>query len=202
MSKNLIFPFVLIVIFLSSCVKKEKNEELPPSLREHLNFYIDREYWESGGIGCPDLYSDYYLAPTGGNPAATLVIVGSQCRTRGRLILILESVYEAGVYHLPEDGLRTLWFDGKASREDTINPVELYEYYPIKGAINITEFTLPVLVREVDSITGEVTVIQNTSGWVEGSFQMTLINDISRSPAGTVRDTVVITNGSFGVITR
>jgi len=128
-----------------------------------------------------------------------LLVSGKDCETSNRMGLIMDSVYSAGVYKFPKDDYNSYFLNRAARNLDTmeIYPPEHYRYYAVEGFVEITQLT-PSSYRA--AISDGQPYKQKINGWIEGTFEMTLINDISLDSNNTQHDTLKITNGKFAAI--
>lgn len=198
------FLLLTIMLVFISCKEEKQDQLLPPELRQKFNCQINGEYWTMKPAGnCDKLYTLYAkdTGTVGNNPPAYLLVSGQDCETSNRMGLIMDRVYTAGVYKFPEDDYNSYFFNRSARDLDTMGifPSEHYRYYAIEGFVEITELTPHSYKEDINPDTGQP-YYHKINGWIEGTFEMTLINDISLDSNNTLHNTLKITNGKFAAI--
>jgi len=187
-------------IFLTAC-KEEPQEKNNAALYEKFTAYINGEFWtEQGGrFNCFPIQTTYVKSPGsyGDNPGGFLRVKGKDCLTSNVMSLILDSVYEKGVYLFKSDDTSSYFFDRESRNLDTMEvfPTEHYSYHAVSGQLIIKEFRTTYY-----DTTSPPQYAQNRPGWIEGTFEMVMVNDISKSPPGTIQDTLHIRDGNFAAI--
>ncbi len=173
---------------LAACNKsKQDDQPLPPALREEFNCYINGEYWERvRGGNCSSIDFKYYQnAAPGGGPAGYLVIRGKNCTDRTTMSIVVDSVFETIDLGQVKEVRGAMYY----------NPRD-YEYpHSVFDSLLNIQLSIDKLEAQTyrDAVFPDGTpYVDVTNGWIEGTFEMTLINDL--------QDTVRITDGNFAAI--
>ncbi len=174
---------------LAACNKnKQDDQPLPPALREEFNCYINGEYWEEKQTGgpCNSIDFKYYKGQApGGDPPGYLIMRGRNCLDRTYISIVLDSAFKPV----------------KFSKFDNINGARFYNPNDYEYPHSVFDSILS-LKLEIDSLLPQkyrdavfpdgTPYVDVTDGWTEGTFEITLMNDL--------QDTVRITNGKFAAI--
>ncbi len=200
--KYLIFV-LLLVTFTVQCKKEKQHQDLPRELREEFNCYLNGEYWtKNPGGNCHQLHARYYEAAgsVGANPQGYLVVRGVDCDTDNAMYIVLDSVETTGTYFLPENDYNCGFHNMEAVRLDTLDiyPFEHFYYFALSGHVKITHLE-PTKYEDAISPEG-IPFVRTIGGWLQGTYEMILINDISQDTNMSVPDTLTITNGKFAAI--
>lgn len=194
-----------LLVLSAGCTKDNQEHPLPPSLRQKFTCEIDGEFWSSSqeGPGCVDIHARFYEheGVQGENPPAFLSIQGKDCKTSSLIGFSMDSIYTVGDYHFPSNNWYGVFFDREGSRADTlgVNPPEHYRYYAVEGVVNITQMEPSTYVEVINPDTGQP-ILQGTSGWIAGTFEMTLTNKVVEDSNNIICDTIRITDGKFTAI--
>ncbi|QNR25768.1 hypothetical protein [Croceimicrobium hydrocarbonivorans] len=189
-----------LTIFLTAC-KEDSQDKNNAVLYEKFTAYINGEFWtEQGGkFNCFPLQTTYVKNPGsyGDNPGGFLAVVAKDCQNSNVMGLILDNIYSEGTYLFDSNDTSSVFLDRESRNLDTMEvfPTEHYSYHAVSGQLTIKEFRTVYY----DTISPPQ-YAQNRPGWIEGTFEMVMVNDISKSPPGTIQDTLQIRDGKFAAI--
>jgi len=201
LKKIYIYSTLFAISVLIAACQKEEQDNNNAVLYEKFTAYINGEFWtEQGGrINCFPLRTTYVKKPGsyGENPGGFLAVVAKDCHNSNVMALKLDSIYSDGIYLFDSNDTSSFFLDRESRNLDTMEvfPTEHYDYHAISGKVIIQDFR----PAYYDTISPPQSA-QNRPGWIEGSFQMVMVNDISKSPPGTQQDTLYITQGKFAAI--
>ncbi len=172
---------------LAACNKsKQDDQPLPPALREEFNCYINGEYWEhTPGGNCSSIDFSYFEGGTGGGPEGYLIMRGEDCPTDDRFIISLDSI-KSPVRLTEPKKINSLVFKYETKFE--------YPHYRFDSLLSVNINIDSLLPQKYDDAVfpDGTPYVDVTNGWIEGTFEMTLMNDL--------QDTVEISQGKFAAI--
>ncbi|QNR25766.1 hypothetical protein [Croceimicrobium hydrocarbonivorans] len=189
-----------ISLSITACNKEEQDNN-NTVLYEKFTAYINGEFWtEQGGkFNCYPLRTTYAKGPRvlGEDPGGLLTVIAEDCQTSNWMMLRLDSIFSEGTYLFDSGDTSSLFKDWESMLLDTLGvfPTEHYSYHAVSGQLIIKEFR----PAYYDTISPPK-YAQNRPGWIEGSFEMVMVNNIRKSPSGSIQDTLQISDGSFALI--
>ncbi|QNR25767.1 hypothetical protein [Croceimicrobium hydrocarbonivorans] len=202
MSLKKIYIYSMLFLTSISFIACEKGEADNGStvLYEEFSAFINDEYWSKNpGVGCFSLIKVYTKEANsyGNNPRGYLAIVATDCPTDNVMSLVIDSVDQEGKYIFNSSDTLSAYMDWKSRELDTLEvyPIEYYRYRAVSGWLRIEQLR----PAYYDTISPPEKA-QNRPGWIEGSFEMVLVNNISKTPPGTIQDTLHIRDGKFAAI--